>query len=364
MPPLSMMIKPVSGRCNMRCTYCFYADEMSKRETALFETMTDATLETLVRRAFAYAQGQVTFAFQGGEPTLAGAAFYGKLLALEKKYNARGLNVHHAIQSNGYAITDDMMDVLKDGQFLVGLSIDGTKAIHDSRRKDARGEGTYDRVLDTAKRLWERQIEYNVLCVVDRDIAMQPEAVFDALAPHRFLQFIPCLDPLGGEGGEYSLTAERFGQFLIKTFDRYEARFRMGDPVSVRAFDNWIMMLKGYPPENCGFLGRCVPNYLVESNGNVYPCDFYALDEWLMGNVNADSFYKLAKSDIQAAFVSRSLEKNEDCAACPYLSICHGGCCRDRDTGHAIGKNHLCEGYRMFFETCLDRMTTLAKSIK
>ena len=145
MPPLVMMIKPVSGLCNMRCTYCFYADEMARREVDVYARMTDETLENLVRRAFSYADREVLFAFQGGEPTLAGADYYRKLLALEKKYNSRRLPVRHAIQTNGLSLPDDLLSVLVEGHFLVGVSLDGYRAVHDLRRVVAGGRGTYDR---------------------------------------------------------------------------------------------------------------------------------------------------------------------------------------------------------------------------
>ncbi|MGN0746276.1 MAG: radical SAM protein [Aristaeellaceae bacterium] len=367
MPPLSIMVKPVSGLCNMRCTYCFYADEMRNRETAAFEAMTPQTLDNLLRRAFAYAEGSVSLAFQGGEPTLAGADFFRQVLRLERRYNGRGLSVNHAIQSNGLQMSDELMDVLKEGGFLVGLSVDGTKDIHDSRRRDAGGQGTYDRVMQTARRLRERGIPYNILCVVDRQVARQGERVFEELCGHEYLQFIPCLDPLDGTQGPDSLTAQDFGQFLCAIYPRYAAMLRSGRVISVRAFDNWVQMLMGYPPENCGFLGRCMPNYLVESNGNIYPCDFYALDEWLLGNVNRQSFFTLARSERAQAFCERSHKVDDECRACPYMGLCRGGCRRDREPPMGVGelhRNRLCEGYRMFFSRYMEDMQQLARQIR
>lgn len=366
MPPLSIMIKPVSGLCNMRCTYCFYADEMQHRQTAAYAAMQSSTLENLLRRAFAYADGSIALAFQGGEPTLAGADFFREVLRLEKKYNSRRLQVTHALQTNGLVMEDDLLSVLKEGHFLLGISVDGTQAIHDSRRIDAAGQGTYERVMATARKLREHRVEYNILCVVDRQVAQHGKEVFESLKEHGYLQFIPCLDPLDGIQHENSLTAEDFGHFLCEIYPLYEESFRRGHPVSVRAFDNWLQMLLGYPPENCGFLGRCMPNYLVESNGNVYPCDFYALDEWLLGNVNEKSFFALAKSPVQAAFLQRSCAVDEECQTCGYRALCRGGCRRDREPPMAQGKlkkNRLCEGYRMFFANHLEDMKKLAKEL-
>lgn len=366
MPPLSIMIKPVSGLCNMRCSYCFYSDEMTNRNVGIFESMSDETLENLVRGAFAYAEGSLLLAFQGGEPTLAGAEFFEKLLRLERRYNRRRIPVSHALQSNGLAMSNRMISVLKEGRFLVGLSVDGTRKIHDSRRVDAGGQGTYHRIMRTAEQLSANGIDYNILCVVDRQVARNGAEVFAILRRHRFLQFIPCLDPLEGSKQEDSLTPEDFGTFLCTIYPPYAKMLRAREEISIRTFDNWVQMLAGYPPENCGFLGYCMPNYLIESNGNVYPCDFYALDEWLLGNINHSSFFSLSRSPVQAAFCQRSHDMHPECVACKHLFLCHGGCRRDREPPMCVGalqKNRLCEGYRMFFDTYLSDMKALAAEL-
>jgi len=373
MPPISVMIKPVSGLCNMRCRYCFYADELARRGESIFSPMDEDTLEKLIRRVFAYAEEFVYLVFQGGEPTLAGAAFYEKVLKLEQMYNARQLPVHHAIQTNGLELDDGLLAVLKKGRFLIGLSVDGTKEFHDTKRKDCAGGGTYDRVMATAQKLKAAGIAYNILCVVGKNVAQHPKEVMEALAPHGFLQFIPRLEPFedssekldtvnGGMDADI-LTGTDYGHFLIETWKYYAQHLRSGRYISIRSFDNWVHMLMGHPPENCGFAGQCVPNYLVESNGNVYPCDFYALDEWLLGNITQTNFKRLANSEKMLEFCRRSHKPAPDCLLCPYGSICRGGCRRDREPVLEDGtykKNRLCEGYRLFFETCLEDMKKLA----
>ena len=366
MPPVSIMIKPVSGLCNMRCQYCFYTDELSRRGEGVFAPMEEETLEKLIRKAFSYADDLVYLAFQGGEPTLAGAAFYRKVLELESMYNSRQLSVHHAIQTNGLALDDELISVLKKGRFLVGLSVDGTREFHDAKRRDAAGKGTYDRVMETAQKLRSAGIDYNILCVVGETVARHPREVFEALAPHGFLQFIPRLEPFEGENIPDTLTSRTFGHFLTETWRCYEKSLRSGRYVSVRAFDNCLNMLSGRPPENCGFAGCCVPNYLVESNGNVYPCDFYALDEWLLGNINETNFKRLAASAKMLDFCRQSHKPDPACLSCPYGSICRGGCRRDREPVLAdgnYGRNRLCEGYQLFFENCLADMHALQQAI-
>lgn len=146
MPPLTLMVKPVSGRCNMACHYCFYADEMKNRAKIMVAKMEDSTLENLIKKAFAYAEHQLLMVFQGGEPTLAGYDFYRRVLELEQMYNSRKIPVIHTLQTNGYQLDDNMLEVLKRGHFLVGVSMDGTRSIHDARRVDYHQNPTYDKI--------------------------------------------------------------------------------------------------------------------------------------------------------------------------------------------------------------------------
>ena len=361
MPAISIMVKPVSGACNMRCTYCFYQDVSEHREKRFLGTMSETTLENLVRKAFTYADGEISFAFQGGEPTLAGIPFYRKFLALEKRYNTRNLNVHNAIQTNGWGIDSDWIQLFLDGNFLVGVSVDGTQELHDRCRIDANGGKTYARVLENIGLLRENGVQYNILCVVNRQIAEHAGEVFESLKEHRYLQFIPCLDGFDGEKSEWSLDGKTYGQFLIETFDRYEAAWRQGNPVSIRNFDNWIGMLMGRAPESCALSGRCACYFLIEADGSVYPCDFYVLDAWKMGNINDTSFLRLSKSQIAEKFRQDSWKLPEDCAQCQWFSLCRGGCKRDREPvqNGCPSANRLCEGHKMFFEACEDRMKTL-----
>ena len=367
MPPVSIMVKPVSGSCNMRCSYCFYADELTRRASGTLPVMDKSTLENLLRRTFFYGDECVYLAFQGGEPTLAGAEYFRQVLALERTYNTRSIPVHHAIQTNGLCLNDDLLSVLREGRFLVGLSLDGTKRIHDSRRLDVCGNGTWDRSLKTAGALKCAGIPYNVLCVVDAAVAEHPKEVFESLAPHGFLQFIPCLDPLWTPCGTNSLSAHAYGSFLIEVYRQYAHCLRHGRYVSIRAFDNWLNMLWGQSPEHCGFSGQCAPSFVIESNGDVYPCDFYALDDWLLGNINQTSFSRLANSPKLMEFLRRSAAENPDCTACAYRFLCHGGCARDREPAHpgeSLGKNRLCAGYQMFFDACLPDMRLLCSQLR
>ena len=362
MPPVTVMIKPVSGACNMRCEYCFYADEMKRRGESIYPAMKADMLETLVRRVMTYADGQATFAFQGGEPTLAGIDYFRRLVKLQRQYARPGLQVANALQTNGLHLTDEMIAFFAENDFLLGVSLDGCQATHDLLRKDAAGCGTFDRVLATTRKLDAAGVRYNILCVVNQAVAEQIDAVLEALRPFEFLQFIPCLDPLDGEKNACSLTPEGYGRFLRRAFDYYEASFRAGRSLSIRSFDNWIAMLLGMPPENCALRGACSPGFLVESSGDVYPCDFYALDQWKLGNLRDKSLRQMARADAAEAFCAPSRAVPEKCRACRYYSLCRNGCRRERDG--ETGLYRFCEPTRAFFDDCGARMSAIAREIQ
>ena len=362
MPPITIMVKPVSGACNMRCRYCFYADEMRCRETAVYPQMSLPLLDATIRRVIRSADSAAHFVFQGGEPTLAGLSFYEEVVRLQRRYNARGLRVTNAIQTNGCELSDEMIAFFAREHFLVGVSLDGTDALHDSLRPDVKGGGTAKNVRQTIRRLLAASAEVNVLCVVTRRIAQCPRAVFESLAPYGFIQFIPCLDPIGGAAGEESLSEADYFSFIKATFDLYERAYREGRPVSIRSFDNWVAMLMGMPPENCAMVGRCGPSLVIESDGSVYPCDFYALDEWKLGNIGDDSLRRLLACEREEAFLRASLSVPDPCRACRWYALCRNGCKRERDP--QTGANRWCRAHSAFFEYAYKRMERMAREIQ
>ena len=223
MPPLNFLIKPASGSCNIRCRYCFYHDIGENRDVASYGVMSYETLETLTRKALEAAEGSCAFGFQGGEPTLAGLGFFRKAVEFQKKYARPGLRVSNAIQTNGMAIDREWAEFLAENHFLVGLSMDGTKEIHDANRVGVKGEGTFSRVLRTAQLLTAKKVDFNILTVVTRQSAPHIGKIYSFFRRSglRWLQFIPCLDPLGEERGSnpYSLTPEVYAKFLKDLFD-------------------------------------------------------------------------------------------------------------------------------------------------
>jgi uncharacterized protein len=328
--------------------------------------MSEETLENLIKKAFDYASGSATFAFQGGEPTLAGLDFYRKLLEFQKKYNVKNIPVQNAIQTNGYTIDEDWAKFLAENKFLVGLSLDGTRDIHDSLRVDATGKGTFSRVEKTARLFQKHGVEFNILCVVNNFIARSPKKVYDSLKKYGFIQFIPCLDSFDGEKKVFSLTPERYTEFLKVTFNEYYKDFCAGKPTSVRNFDNYIGMLLGRPPENCAMAGVCTCYTVVEGDGSVFPCDFYVLDEWKLGNINEHSFAELIMGEMAQKFVGVSTYRNEECKECHWYPLCRGGCRREREPiiDGTPSLNRFCECYKKFFDACYPKMEEIAINIQ
>lgn len=366
MPNINLLVKPASGACNLRCKYCFYADEAAHREVANYGMMSEETLEQVVARAFEAADSTITFGFQGGEPTLRGLDFYKTLVALQKKYARRGITVQNAIQTNGLLINDEWAEFLHENRFLTGLSVDGHVDLHDAHRVDAAGGESFLRVMKAAETLERHQADFNVLTVVTAETARKIRRVYAFFRKNKLLwqQYIPCLDPLGQERGltPYALTPQLYASFLKTLFDLWYEDVCAGRFIYIRYFENLLGMLIGRPPESCGLSGQCALQFVVEADGSVYPCDFYALDEYRMGSVQTHSLREMAGSEAARRFLAAP-QVHENCAGCRYFAICRGGCRRDRDEGERIGLNYFCPAYQEFFEYALPRLTQLARQI-
>ena len=367
MPPLSMLIKPASGLCNMRCRYCFYADVTEHREITSYGIMTPETTEALVRRAFEFAEGQVTFAFQGGEPTLAGEDYYRHFIAMAEKYNTAKIPVNYAMQTNGYHVTDGLCEILRDNHFLMGISLDGTGSLHDSVRPDASGDGTFKKVSETIEKFKKYGIDFNILTVITNNAAKNISQIYNYFRSKRFgyVQFIKHVDGFGDteENSVYSLTPKRYASFLKTAFGYYYDDIMAGKYMSVREFDNFVMLAAGRDAECCGMNGMCPANLVIEADGGAYPCDFYVLDEWRMGNVIDTPLIELFESDIAKEFRRRSRQIPEKCRKCKYFRLCRGGCARYREPSdeNGLGMNKYCESYLEFFEYAAPKLVRLAQ---
>lgn len=364
MPAASILIKPSSSNCNMDCKYCFYKCLSSNREQYSMGFMSEQTLETLVKNAVEYADGYLTFAFQGGEPTLRGLDFFRKAIELQKKYNPGNLVIENTMQTNGILINKEWAEFFRDNRFLIGLSLDGTRKLHDGARFDVSGNGTFERVMCAAETLKRYGVDFNILTVVTELIAQKASALYRFYKRNGFsyVQLIPCMN----EGGrnQYAVTAESYGRFLCEFFDLWYEDFRKGDIMDVRMFSNLAQMTVGYPPEECGMNGCCSCYFVVEGDGSVYPCDFFCLDEYRLGKVE-QGFDNLIQSSIVTKFIDESKQMAAECIKCPYVSLCRGGCRKLRQTfaDEGLGKSIFCESYRMFFEHTWERLHMLGRTI-
>ena len=368
MPALNLLIKPASSLCNMGCKYCFYRDVAENRNTRSFGIMSEQTCEAMLKNVFSYADAPVSFTFQGGEPTLAGEKYYRFFHKTVEKYNTRSLPVSFSLQTNGYGISDGLIEIFKKYNYLLGVSLDGDKELHDSLRTTVRGEPTYDKINETLKRLDSLKIDYNILTVITENVARRGDEVYKKLRDRgfRFLQFIPYVSDFGNENESlpYTLTNGSYAKFLNETFKQYRSDFVSGRYVSVRQFDNFVRIAANMPPECCGMGGTCYANLVVEADGSTYPCDFYVLDKWRMGNITEDPIEALLHSDGARRFVKESHFVSDECRACQYLPICRGGCRRHRENERAeVALNRYCEAYKAFFSESLPLIVDMARRL-
>jgi uncharacterized protein len=353
--------------CNLRCKYCFYHSIAENRQTESYGLMTEETLEILVKRTFDYAEQSCTFAFQGGEPTLIGLDFYRKLIELEKKYNKNEIQVQNSIQTNGVLINEEWAEFFANNHFLVGISLDGPKDIHDANRFDINNNGSFSKVMNAIRCFNKYNVEYNILSVVNSYTARHIEKIYKFFEKNNFqyLQFIPCLDPLNETPGQndFSLTPIKYADFLKKIFDLWYIDIKKGKMLSIRHLDNYVSMLMGYPPESCGMSGKCTCYFVVEAGGQVSPCDFYVTDNWQIGNIKSDDFESMINSTTAKDFVSVSCHVSQECRVCKYMNICRGGCRRNREpfSEGLPSLNYYCSSYKQFFDYSMERMIELAR---
>lgn len=370
MPAISVLMKPSSGMCNMKCDYCFYCDEAQKRIQESYGFMEEETLKNIIRKTMINAEGSVQYAFQGGEPSLRGIDFFKKAVEFQKKYNRKGLKVHNAFQTNGFAIDEEWCRFFVENNFLVGISVDGIKEVHDAYRHDKKGKETYERIVRATELMDRYGVEYNILTVVNQKTVENVDIIYNEYRKRgwKYQQYIACLDPLG-EGHqktEYAISAEQYGTFLIRLFELWYRDWKKNRQPYIRQFDNYVGILLGCLPEACDQRGICGIQYVVEADGGAYPCDFYMLDKYRLGNFNENKMADMDEKRREIKFVERSGKLDPECGKCPHYYLCRGGCQRHRDLipDTEYYRNFLCEGYKMFFEKCSGKIMEIAKTIR
>ena len=240
---------------------------------------------------------------------------------------------------------------------LVGLSLDGGEEDNAFRVK-ADFSPAFKDVMRASEIMDKAGVSYNILSVVTGKLADNIERVYAFFKEcgFKYLQFIPCLRPLGSkEEGELYMTNEQYAHFLTALFRLYVCDMERGDYVSIRRFDNWVHMLRGEQFEECGVGGFCTRQFVVEANGNVYPCDFYCLDKWLLGNINTRSFEQMARSPLAQNFIASSFIMPSRCGKCEYFDLCRGGGCKRARTSYDY-----CSAYKEFFTSAKEDFARLA----
>ncbi|MBI1336305.1 MAG: anaerobic sulfatase maturase [Phycisphaera sp.] len=422
---VTLMIKPVGALCNLDCTYCYYLPTKTVYDGHEHK-MSLATLESVFAGFLPGAADEVTFAWQGGEPTLAGLDFFKKAIEFQEKYKRPSQKISNALQTNGTLLDDDWCAFLHKHEFLIGLSMDGGKAFHNYYRKTNSGGGSYDQVMRGLKYLRKHKVEHNVLCVLNNHNVKHPRQLWDFMlnVGVKWLQFIPCIewekDPETGQNklAPYSPDPHDYGKFLCEVFDIWFARYR-GD-ISVRIFDAVLNKLVLNMMPFCILNGSCHGQMTIEHNGDVYGCDHFVERRWQLSKIGDETFRnpihldgsqeagltihgsgyrknaELEGRDIQAAqdlderykpksrsttldpdwlkrsegqrlgaFAKRKQDLPQKCFDCQWKPFCHGGCPKHRAHGGDVPEpTVLCESYIMFYNHAMLRMQWLAEYLR
>ncbi|MHA1547348.1 MAG: anaerobic sulfatase maturase [Alphaproteobacteria bacterium] len=383
------MTKPNGPRCNIDCKYCYYLDkEKLYPETKKFR-MSDAVLDTYIRDYMAAqvetGSPEVVFAWQGGEPTILGVDYFREIVALQKKHRPDGLTVRNSIQTNGMLLNDEWGQFLKEHDFLVGISIDGPRKLHDRYRVDRAGRPTFDTVMRGLDLLQAHQVEHNALTVVHRDNALKPREIYSFLRGKgiEFLQFIPIVErssdgeqlsgvpQLDDDGDDPSVTSwsvrpRAYGKFLCDIFDIWVKR-DVGQ-IFVQHFDVQLGLWMGRPSALCWFSEECGQGLAMEHNGDLYACDHYVYPEYRLGNIMETPLTEMAWSQEQQAFGrDKAAGLPGQCRACEFRFACNGGCPKHRFARTSDGEdglNYLCEAYLRFSRHAGPKLTEMAQLLR
>jgi uncharacterized protein len=352
----SLLIKPASAVCNLDCQYCFYLDrEADPYKSLPARRMSVETLERLVDTFLFYSYPNSVFAFQGGEPMLAGLPFFRKLVEFQKQYGRDGQNVSNALQTNAVLIDDDWCELFREYNFLLGVSIDGPEEVHDAYRFNKAGHGTWRQVMRAIETLKRNKVEFNVLCVLSQANVEKPRELyrfFGGLGID-YIQYIP-LSEFDAEGNllPFTITPEQYGRFLTETFDLWWPDRRK---VRIRFFDNLAEALAGQKPGSCTLHETCDSYCVVEYNGDVYPCDFFVEKDWKLGNATLDSWPEIARKQRRYSFAAKKTIAHPECQACEYQAICKAGCPKFRQGRHRRFEDldYFCGAYKAIYAKAL-----------
>lgn len=364
MKNLSFLIKPASSSCNLKCRYCFYADVSEHRQIKSNGIMKEDTMQTLINKALEILDedGEVTFAFQGGEPTVAGLPYFRAFTAYVDQQKKATQVIHYALQTNAYVVDEEWCSFFHTYDFLIGVSLDGYKENHDYFRLTTGNKATYRMVMQAIRCLRAFDVKFNILTVLSKQLAKHPKKLYEFYQKEGFdyIQLIPCLAGLDEESNPFALTPQLFASFYKLFYDDWLKEMQAGTYRSIGLFDNIIPMFVDIPPQQCGLLGYCSLQFVVESDGSIYPCDFYVLDEYMGGNVKDMDLMAIAQSEPMQRFLKEKKTMSPLCGTCPFTSICHGNC--KRMNSLYFTENYC--GYQDFLKYAYPTMVTIAKQIQ
>lgn len=362
---LSVMIKPSSSKCNLKCKYCFYNSIADEREVKDYGFINEETLEVIVNRIEEYCNGGVcNMGFQGGEPTLIGIDFYYKLIDLTRKKKTK---FNFMLQTNGTLINEEFAKFFRDNKFLIGVSLDGNKEIHNLNRVNYVNDGSFNEVMKGIELLKKYNVDFNILVVVTYALSKKIESCYKFLRKNEFnyMQFIPfieALDDSNSNNSDFYLTSKQYEIYIKKLFDMWYNDILKGNMVSIRYFDNILGLFLGYDYEACDMRGICSCQHIIESDGKVYPCDFYTYEKYSIGNIINETFDEMQKKELTKNFIISSLNKNNKCNLCKYRALCRGGCKRYRES--TKDKSYMfCEANYNFFEYSYNRFKELSMRV-
>jgi len=349
----SLLIKPASAVCNLDCAYCFYLDRHADPYKELpARRMTLDTLEHLVDSYLFYSYPTSVFAFQGGEPTLAGLEFFEKFVTFQQPYGRGGQSVSNSLQTNAILIDDHWCALFHEFHWLLGVSIDGPEEINDVYRPNKAGHGTWKQVMKGIETLKKNQVEFNCLCVLSQANVGKPKELyrfFRSIGVDH-VQFIPLAEfHADGSPMPFTITPEQYGRFLVEMFELWWPDRRK---MRIRFFDNLAEALAGMKPSTCTMHETCDSYVVVEYNGDVYPCDFFVERDWRLGNVHVDSWAEIARRQRRYSFAAKKTVPHAECQVCQYESICHGGCPKFRHGPNRRFEDldYFCASYKMIFD--------------
>ncbi len=377
-PPLAfhIMAKPTGARCNLNCEYCFFLKKEQLYPDSSFK-MSDELMESYIKQTIeAHQVPRVTIAWQGGEPTLMGLDFFKKVVKVIKRYKKPGTQIEHTIQTNGVLIDEKWCEFLSRNNFLVGLSLDGPRRMHDKYRKDKAGNSVFDRVMKAVRLMQRFNVEFNILCTVNSENSKYPLEVYKLFRDEvkaRYIQFIPIVERENESGNQEGTTItnrsvrpKQYGIFLNTIFDEW-VHNDVGT-MFIQLFDGVLSAWLHGSSSLCIFRPSCGDSIALEHNGDLYSCDHFVEPGYLLGNVMETPLIELVSSEKQRNFGRSKWETlPKFCLDCEYVFACNGECPKNRvltAPDEEPGLNWLCEGLKDFFSHTKKYMNMMADLLK